>query len=299
MEKKTTNEIAQAIATMTPQQLIQYDKVADRFKLLYQTIHGKKDGERFYEAEKFHFLKIINENAKVGACSKMSLYGCFMDMAVNGLSFDPAMKHVYIVPFNHNIGTKNDPKWESRASMIIGAQGELLLRVRSGQIKYADNPILVYEGDLFKFGTRNDKVFVEHEAAFPRKSEKIMASYIRITRNDDTVDYKVLSIQEIENFRKFSKDKDSKAWTDGLPGMVQSKTIKHAFRSYPKVRMGDFSQLASQIVEQEAIEEAPNVDYGLNGKTAKAPITDQEAFEPETPAAAPADVNFGSDDDAF
>ncbi|MBK7883033.1 MAG: recombinase RecT [Chitinophagaceae bacterium] len=43
---------------------------------------------------------MIQENAKLAECSKLSLYGCFLDVAVNGLSFDPTMKHVYLVPYN-------------------------------------------------------------------------------------------------------------------------------------------------------------------------------------------------------
>jgi recombinational DNA repair protein RecT len=263
------NELMQLMKSASPMQLIQSDIVADRFKNLYQTIHGAKDGERFYEAEKFHFLKILQENPKLAACSKLSLYGCFMDVAVNGLSFDPSFKHLYIVPFNVNVGTKDQPKWESRASMLISGYGELVLRQKQGQIKYADNPVLVYDGDLFEFGTENEKTVLSHKAKFPRKSDDIIACYIKITRNDNSIDYKVLSIDEVLNFKKFSKDPKSKAWNEGLPGMVQSKTIKHAFKSYPKVRAGEFSQLASQTIDEnaEVISNIPDeIDYGVNGQ---------------------------------
>jgi hypothetical protein len=64
--------------------------------------------------------------------------------------------------------------------------------------------------------------------------------------------------------KKFSKDPNSKAWTDGLPGMVQAKTIKHAFRSYPKIRMGEFSTLQSKMIDED-VDAAPKIDYGLNG----------------------------------
>src|SRR5688572_27503703 len=70
-------------------------EVAARFKELYLIIHGGaqqtpvslKKTEAFYEAEKFHFMKMIQENSKLAECTKMSLYGCFIDVAVNGLSF--------------------------------------------------------------------------------------------------------------------------------------------------------------------------------------------------------------------
>lgn len=266
METTQKISIIQKIESVSPAQLATIPEVADRFKHIYSIMNGGDTGKAVakYEAEKFHFMKLIQDKPDLQACSKLSLYGCFLDMAVNGLSFDPAMKHAYVVSFNTNVGTKNSPKWEKRATLMISGYGELHMRVKQHQIKYADNPILVYEGDLFKHGTKDGGVFLEHVATYPRTTDNIIACYIRIERNDGSVDYKVLSIEEIMKLKKFSKDPNSKAWTDGLPGMVQAKTLKHAFRSYPKMRMGEFSTLQSQVVDEEH-EDSPAIDYGLNG----------------------------------
>lgn len=266
METNQKISIIQKIESVSPAQLATIPEVADRFKHIYSIMNGGDTGKAVakYEAEKFHFMKLIQDKPDLQACSKLSLYGCFLDMAVNGLSFDPAMKHAYVVSFNTNVGTKNSPKWEKRATLMISGYGELHMRVKQHQIKYADNPILVYEGDLFKHGTKDGSVFLEHVATYPRTTDNIIACYIRLERNDGSVDYKVLSIEEIMKLKKFSKDPNSKAWTDGLPGMVQAKTLKHAFRSYPKMRMGEFSTLQSQVVDEEH-EDLPAIDYGLNG----------------------------------
>ena len=284
VEQNQKLSLIQRIEQSGPAQLANLPEVADRFKTIFKVMNGGNDGqaEVKYEAEKFHFMKLIQDKPELQACSKLSLYGCFLDMAVNGLSFDPSMKHAYVVSFNTNVGTKNEPKWEKRASLMISGYGELQMRVRQGQIRYADNPILVYEGDQFQHGTRDGKVFLDHVASFPRKKDAaIIACYIRLERNDGSVDYKVLGIDEVMKFRAFSKDQNSKAWTDGLPGMVQAKTMKHAFRSYPKIRMGDFSQLQSQVVETEPVVE--KIDYCLNGHT-PAPVSQMpEAAENFTP----------------
>lgn len=287
MSSNVNNKVSliQKIEQTSPAQLANLPEVADRFKHIYTIMNGG-DVQRAavkYEAEKFHFMKLIQDKPELQQCTKLSLYGCFLDMAVNGLSFDPAMKHAYVVAFNTNVGTRENPKWEKRATLMISGYGELSMRIRQNQIKYADNPVLVYEGDVFKHGTRNNSLFLEHEAVYPRKSDNIIACYLRLERNDGTSDYKVLSIEEIYKLQKFSKDPKSKAWTDGLPGMVQAKTIKHAFRSYPKVRMGDFSNLASNTVDAEA-EETPRIDYGLNGSTPLPASTLPDANESFTPA---------------
>ena len=273
VEQNPKLTLIQRIEQVNPAQLATLPEVADRFKQIYKVMNGGNEDQASvkYEAEKFHFMKLIQDKPDLQKCSKLSLYGCFLDMAVNGLSFDPTMKHAYVVSFPTNIGTKNEPKWESRATLMISGYGELHMRVKQGQIRYADNPILVFEGDHFQHGTKGGKVFLDHVATFPRTSEKIIACYIRLERNDGSVDYKVMGIDEVLKLKAFSKQKESLAWTSGLPGMVQAKTMKHAFRSYPKIRMGDFSQLHSQIIDAEP--ESPKVDYGLNGNQPAAAST--------------------------
>ena len=263
--------IIQKINSCSAASLATLPEVGDRFKHIYSIMNGGNESRAAvkYEAEKFHFMKLIQDKPDLQQCSKLSLYGCFLDMAVNGLSFDPSLKHAYVVSFNTNVGTKNDPKWEKRATLMISGYGELHMRVQQRQIKYADNPILVYEGDEFRHGTRDGKVFLDHVAAHPRKTDNIIACYLRIERNDGSVDYKVLSIDEVMKLKKFSKDPNSKAWTDGLPGMIQAKTLKHAFRSYPKMRMGEFSQLQSNVVDADH-DDHPIIDYGLNGSLPEA-----------------------------
>lgn len=303
------NSIAQLLQTASPQQLIQSNEVGDRFKKLYQLTHPNISPDQsaaFYEAEKFHFLKIVSENAKIGACTKMSLYGIFLDMAVNGLSFDPSFKHAYVVPFNHNAGTQQNPQWESRASLQISGYGELLLRQKQGQLKYADNPVLVYEGDEFQHGMRDNRPFLNHVANVPAKSDKIIACYVRLVRTDGTSDVKVLTQADMDRFRKFSKDKNSKAWVDGEGGMWIAKCIKHAFKNYPKVRTGSFSELASNTVDEDA-EIIPdqqqripeNIDYGTN--FSQAPVVPVQHVNDDDFAAtpvtnSPAPVTYNSDE---
>lgn len=258
--------IIQKLDQSAPAQIANLPEVAERFQNIYTVMNGGNVGKAKvkYEAEKFHFMKLLQDKPELQQCTKLSLYGCFLDMAVNGLSFDSAMKHAYVVSFNTNTGTQQNPKWEKRAQLMISGYGELHMRVLQKQIKYADNPILVYEGDHFSTGTKDGKVFLEHIATLPRKSDNIIGCYIRLERNDDSVDYKVMSIDEVLKLKAFSKQQNSLAWTSGLPGMVQAKTIKHAFRSYPKMRMGDFSKKESDYVE-DTPEVLPKIDYGLNG----------------------------------
>lgn len=320
MEQNNKLSLVEKLQAATPSHLVTLPEVADRFKNIYMVMNGGNAAvaNTKYEAEKFHFMKLIQDKKDLQQCTKLSLYGVFLDMAVNGLSFDPGQKHAYVVSFNTNVGTKNDPKWEKRATLMISGYGELHMRTRQGQIKYADNPVLVYEGDEFRYGTKDGKVFLDHVATFPRKSDNIIACYLRIERNDGSVDYKVFGIDEVLKLKAFSKDPNSLAWTSGLPGMIQAKTIKHAFKSYPRMRLGEFSQLHSAIIDEDA-EVMPRVDYGLNGSMPKAgidvlpaataehtPLIEDQVPRPRieddafvAPAAKPATATRSFDDDEF
>ena len=288
--------IIQRLNETPTKQIAALPEVADRFQQLYTVMNGgnAKIAKAKYEAEKFHFMKLLQDKQELQQCTKLSLYGCFLDMAVNGLSFDPGMKHAYVVSFNTNVGSKADPKWEKRATLMVSGYGELCMRQQQKQIKYADNPILVYEGDHFVHGTKDSKVYLEHTATFPRKSDNIIACYVRIERNDGSVDYKVLSIDEVMKLKKFSKDPSSKAWTDGLPGMVQAKTIKHAFRSYPKIKLGQFSALQSETIDAEV---EPVIDYGLENPVQNNNLSagDQELVTEDAEAVDVTDDSFVQD----
>jgi phage RecT family recombinase len=286
-------------------------EIAQRFKETYALIHNVPDKKvsAFYETEKFHFMKIISENKNLQDCTKKSLYGCWMDVAVNGLSFDPSYKHVYLVPFKINVGTKQAPKWEKRAQLMIGGPGELLQRKNQGQIKYADNPKLVYEGDDFLYGSKSNIGFVNHTVKLPRKKDAaIIAAYILITRADGTTDSKVVTQEDMDRYRKFSKDPDSVAWTKGIGGMWEAKAIKHAFRSYPKVRLlGSFSVRESDIVDKnpEALGGGGGkeivIDYGdlEDNNELPPPNTEEDTTSPknELDGAGRENDDFAEDDD--
>jgi recombinational DNA repair protein RecT len=259
--------IIQKIEQVSPAQLATLPEVADRFMHLYSIMNGRNaDMARVaYESEKFHFMKLLQDKPDLKKCTKLSLYGCFIDMAVNGLSFDPAMKHAYIVGFPTNIGTRDNPKWETRASVLIDGRGELVIRTKQGQIKYADNPVVVWSCDSFMHGTKEDRKFVDHSAVHPRPADaEIIACYLKITRPDGTLDYSVMDIEDVMDLKAFSKQPESLAWTKGLKGMVETKTLKHAFKSYPKVKLGNFSKLQTQVIDGPDEPEF-KIDYGLNG----------------------------------
>lgn len=249
--------LMQRIQGCTPNQMIAIPEVVQKFTHLVQTFQGvdKVKASIIYEQEKFNFLKIIADSPKIAACDPLSIYGCFLDAAVNGLSFDPTKKHLYLVPYGNKV------------KLEVSPYGELLQRMRAGQIRHADNPVLIYEGDHFKLTMKDGLTSVEYEMTLPRTTDNIVGCFLTITRPDGSLDYKVLSMPEVLKLKALSKSPTSVSWTTGISGMIMAKTIKHAFKTYPKVPVrGQFSQLASEKIEEISYEEmTPQViDYGFD-----------------------------------
>jgi recombinational DNA repair protein RecT len=259
-------------------EIVENSNVQAKFIQMYNGIWGTQFGTQIYQKEVFNFQKVLRENPAVAECTKMSLYGCFLDMAVNGLSLDPTGRpHCYLIPRSVKTGYKDQngrDVYEKRASVSITGYGELVMRMRAGQIKYADNPVVVYEGDTFRAELQSGKKVVTYSAAIPRKSTKVTGAFIRLVRSDGSEDYQWLLEGDIDRLKHFSA-KSNSYYRDGQrvmgkanelyssndggidPGFLENKMIKHAFDAYPKVRIGKFTQLeTTEKSEQE-------LDYGI------------------------------------
>lgn len=282
------------IEQLNPVEIAQDDKVQKSFIEMYNNIHGEKMGASIYHKECFNFTKLLQENTSLQDCSKLSLYGCFLDIAVNGLSLESSRPLCYIIPRSVKTGQKNEKGkdiYEKRATVSITAYGELVMRKRAGQINYADNPVIVYDGDIFEpeLNSQGQKT-IRYKAASPRKSTKIVGAFIRIVRNDGSIDYQWLMEGDIDRLKGYSKRANSYWNNQGQfvegspnklyesnngqidPGFLENKMIKHAFDAYPKVRTGYFTNLETN--------EEPEINYGFENivETDSKDITDKAAF---------------------
>jgi len=239
-------KIEQEIGRLKPAEIVDNDIVRTNFIQMASRIQSANNPEQIFEIEKFYFLKTIAENKELQQCTPLSLYGCFIELAVQGLSLDPNRRLAYLTYRNFNVGTKDNKIWERRAVINISAYGELYLRQKYGQIKYADNPVFILEGDEFHVVSTQKGKEIYHKFTLPRNYEKPLACYIRIVKPDGSADVSILDLQGMRRLQKYSeennKGKANELYTsnNGLPDLKfwEAKTIKFAFRSYPKMPYG-------------------------------------------------------------
>lgn len=279
MEKLTISQLKQ----MKPFEVLESDFVRERFIALYNNIHGSENGEMFFEQEKYNLQRILQSNNDLMACNGFSIYGVLLDIANMGLTLENNSRPlIYVLPNNVNIGTKDKPAWEKRATLEISPYGELDLRIQAGQLLYADSPVIVYEGDDFqpKVTETGQKVVV-YAASIPRKSKNIIGAFIKLTRPNNSFDFFWMLPEDIDRLKGYSAKKN-KGKANQLyfsnegqadAGFLGAKLIKHAFKTFPKLKLGQFSKLQ---------DEAQPTDYGLDEPVYnQVPIQEKEEEEEE------------------
>ena len=268
---------AQELQSMRATDVIRNERVQSQFINVYNSI-WKEGGEQVYEREAIYFNQQMRDKAQLRECSGMSIYNAFIDLAVKGITLAPGTQALcYLIPRNVKVGTTGKDVWEKVCNLTISPYGELVLRKNAGQIRHADNPVIVYEGDSFQYGEQNGQKVVNFMAALPRKSNKIIACFLKITRADGSIDYSVMTEDDWLRLKGYS-DKQNTYYDaktrqyvtksnelynkDGQidTGFLKAKCIKHAFNTYPKLKIGRGSSLETEIIEQQAPEFDPYGD---------------------------------------
>lgn len=308
------------INKLEPLQIVESELVRDKFIQIYEakwTPATGIPGEAAYERESRNFNRILAAKEDIRKkCLRFSLYTAFLDVAISGLTLDQgAQAQCYLVARSVAVDSKyeNGEKkniYETWCMLKVSGYGELVNRARCGQIRYADNPVIVYAEDEFEFGERNGNKFVNYTCRLPHTSGKITACFLKITRADGSVDYSVMLPEDWGRLAGFSErhnrryDYDKKQWIKGKPnalygkqddgsfridaGFLAAKCIKHAFKSYPKAHVGRYTQLESQQAE-----EISDDIYGLEDGSAVNAETGEVVEKKDTGFAPAADTSAG------
>lgn len=276
--------------------VVHHEPVRKKFIQIHDTIWGEGTGEAAYERESVFFNRLIEEKKDTyeqQRVTNFSVFTSFIDLAICGLTCEPGVRALcYLQGRRFKIGKDPQGKdlYEARLTLTISGYGELVLRARTGQIRHADNPVLVYEEDEFSFSDNNGQKQVSYTCRLPHKSAHIIACFIRITRADGSIDYGVMFEEDWLRLSEFSANqnkvwnKEERRYEKGEPnalynsgigggidtGFLKAKCIKHAFNTYPKVRIGRSTTFEA---------DEPKID-DLYGVEEPAPATAPQHFAP-------------------
>lgn len=336
------NLTVEEINRLEPTAIATNELVRAKFIQIYEAMWTPSTGitgEAAYERESRNFNRILGEKEDLRKnCTRFSLFTAFLDVAISGLTLDPGTRaqayllsrSIAVDSYLDQQGNKKN-KYETQCILTVSGYGELILRARCGQIRHADNPVIVYAEDEFEYGERNGNKFVNYTCRLPHTSGNIVACFMKITRADGSIDYAVMLPEDWNRLAGFSArqnrqwDNQRRQWVLGNPnalygqqqdgslkidtGFLVAKCIKHAFKTYPKARVGRGTQLESQQVDEVEI----NDDiYGLedgssvNRSTGEVLPSQDTGFAPAPDTSAGVRVNpetsssdAGGSDDTF
>lgn len=263
-------ELTDRLRSMKAAEVVRDELVRDRFIAVFNAIH-RSGGEAAYEREANYFQKQLRESENLAKCTATSIFLAFIDVAVQNVSIEPGTRALaYLLPRNCKVsGPNGSTAWEKRCYLTLSGYAEIALRQRAGQIRYADNPVIVYEGDSFEYGERDGHKYVNFGAKIPRNPSKIVACFMKITRADGSIDYSVMLPNDWYRLAQYSADNNRRVdratgeehkqpnalYTsnggDIDPGFLIAKCIKHAFKSYPKLQIGKGTTLESDITDEQ------------------------------------------------
>lgn len=306
------NFTVEELNRIKPMEIVTTDKVREKFVQIYDTLWQSMgvSGEAAYEREARAFNRVLGEKAEIrDKCTHFSIFTSFLDIAISGLSVEPgARAQGYLMSRNTCTGTDQNGKkiFQMLCVFTVSGYGELVLRERCGQIRHADNPTIVYAEDGFEYGEQNGQKFVNYMCRPPHTSNQIVACFMKITRNDGSTDYALMLPEDWQRLAGYSAKQNAR-WENGRrvegnanalysanggqidTGFLMAKLIKHAFKTYPKARIGKNAQLESQMPDE--LEEIPDDIYGVSG-TVVDPNTG-EIMESNGAYGAPADTSAG------
>ena len=296
MNNQETLNQAQIIQSLKATDVIRNDYVRQQFINVYNAI-WKEGGEGAYERESMYFNNQLRDNDSLRKCTGMSVFFSFIDLAVRGLTLEPGAQALcYLLPRSYKVGKNQQGQdvYEQRCNLTISGYGELVLRAKAGQIIHADNPVIVYEGDIFEFGEKDGRKYVNYCCRIPRTSNTIIACFLKITRPDGTLDYSVMTESDWKRLSDFS-GKANRYWDNNAhryvekpnqlytsaegqidTGFLKAKCIKHAFKTYPKIAIGKGTQLETDVIEDNSQPETAFDPYGGMEATNAAPAPQEE-----------------------
>jgi len=224
------------IQPQTKRPMNPYQNIQDLFKRMAPEIakvlpkHIKSD----------HLLRValteIRKNPKLLECSSQSLLGALMLAAQLGL--EPGiLGHAYLIPY-YNSKTRS-----TEVQFQIGYKGYIDLVRRSGELQTLDvhevcrNDVFEYEYGL------TPKLM--HRPALENRGE-VYCYYAIAKLKDGGFSYLVMSIQDVEKFRKRSKSPDYGPWVTDYDAMAKKTVIKQLAKYLPLS-----TEIQTQIVQDE------------------------------------------------
>lgn len=178
-----------------------------------------------------------------------SFYAACMRCAQDGLL--PDGKQAVLKIYNTNVGTKEKPTWKKLAAYEPMTDGLMIKLRNSKEVVGAPKIHVVYQNDIFEYLLGDDER-ITHKPSLGERG-KVIAAYSIVKLKSGDTSREVMSVEEIENIRKRSKQPDSGPWKTDYGEMCRKTVFKRHCKRLP--RSTDLDNVINADNEQNGLAE--------------------------------------------
>ena len=250
---ETPSAFRSAPASDNPLAVLEKAVLTPQLARLYSRI--KANENLHFAQEKIFFLDMLHRSAREGKdfgihnATPESLAEAFRQAASIGLSFNPQLGHVYLIPRKAKRGDPNSP---IIAYASPGYRGLLHLAVLGGAIKYARAEV-IYERDHFRyFGPTTAPEFIAGGSAtvnsltVKRGAKVGVFCHAKTIDGDDLCD--MMDAAAVAKVRAKSEQKDSLMWTTFEEEGWKKAILRRASKTWPRAVSSALLQRAVEIL---------------------------------------------------
>ena len=207
-----------------------------------------------YQREVSFACQILSKNAYLAGAQPMSIQMAVMNVAMIGLSLNPALRLAYLVPrYDRAAGgviCVLEPSYQGLVKLLTDGRTVTNIEAR-----------IIWEGDDVEIDFSNAKKVTKHRpyVLTGKARGKMVAVYSLAMLHDGTYSVEVMSREDVEairerseSYKKAKEGKGSSVWVTDEAEMWRKTVIKRHFKYLPK--SGAYEAVAKAI-------EVDNSDY--------------------------------------
>jgi recombination protein RecT len=188
-------------------------------------------GERFAE-----LMLAVVSTPEIAACTPASVVAAAYACARLGLTPDPILGHIYIIPRSVKVREYGRPeRWEKRAGVQIGYKGMVELARRSGVVR-SINVEVVYDGDNFRYWSDENGKHIRHEPQVDRaaNARPLTVYCVAEMAGGGWPQVEVMPWSEVQRIRQTFADEKSPAWKSNEIEMGKKTVVRRASKLWPQ-----------------------------------------------------------------
>lgn len=193
---------------------------------------------RFLQEATF-LLALVNNTPAIQACTPASITGVLLNIASTGLSLNPVLKLVYVIPRNVKVKTAAGEVWEKRASVEPSYMGLMKLATDTGAVRNFEVHE-VYKGDEFDFDIVEKRPRVHKPYwTLGRERGPIIGVYGYALLADGTVIPEHMGADELKKIQSKSDNASGSVYTDWQGEMARKSLLKRLQKYIPRTEKSE------------------------------------------------------------